>query len=161
MKAFLLVSALLIIPSILLFNFNYNYSFLIASLTSTKSLLNDLHITIPIELRVEDGMNYPDLHLAVQTQLNHEIFSGPLLLDYNFQISTLVSASANSSYDTSHSAYNVKLFLTEDKDESIYVDSLERFGVLYYNLETINTNDLPFYITQTIFYNMFLDEYKL
>lgn len=142
-------------------NFNLGHSK--CSYSPASKLINylieqptaDLHFRIPIYLTSDDGFNFPDLAEATQLQLDYELLRRNLTIDYSFDIINNYN-NQYSDYIEKHKPYEVKYIVGDSL--GIYTDSFERFALLFLESQTIQSNDLPFFITQTIMSNIFGEE---
>lgn len=108
---------------------------------------------IPIYLEFGDaGFNFPDLAIATQRQLDSEIQREYPTLPVTFEIS-----SREQSNDTTD--YAVDLCLSEDTGIVLRPKGLR--AILFYTLDSIHSNDLPFLIAQTILFHLLAAEVEI
>lgn len=109
--------------------------------------LSDVHISLDVSLLSFEQFRFPDLAQAVELQLDHKLQKLDLICDYSIRVSN-----TRAQLDF----YRLDYVLADT--EAIYTDTFERFCVLYYSDEVIASNDLPFFLTQSILSNLFSQE---
>ncbi|GMM33680.1 hypothetical protein DASC09_010050 [Saccharomycopsis crataegensis] len=124
--------------------------------------IRDIHFEIPIFITSYDKFKFLDLAEATQVQLDYKLGQ----LDLNFQgyrfsliNNPYIEEIGDYQYAKSireNQLYEIRLFLGES--DAIYTDPFQNFAVLYHTMETINSNDLPYFITQLIINSFFSDE---
>ncbi|KAH3676097.1 hypothetical protein WICMUC_002394 [Wickerhamomyces mucosus] len=117
----------------------------------------DLKIHNTVYLRVGDQLKFPDLPEATQIQINHELHQ--LTLDP--QESLIVDWNVSLTYDQppNNNAYILELEVADS--EGIAVDEISKVTTLFYTLQSIKNNDLPFFVTQTILQHIFKTEIEM
>ncbi|QID83746.1 GPI transamidase component [Saccharomyces pastorianus] len=116
----------------------------IESLQNDK--FQDIHLVIPVYVK-SDTYRFPDIHDAVQVQVNHLLNSKEQRVPWSLQILP----------------YNETVQKLEDKDNQFHVVTLmldEFIGytsaydtketVVYYDDAAVLSNDLPFFVAQTL-----------
>lgn len=113
----------------------------------------DTEIRNQVCLRVPDGFKFPDLAEAVQIQVDselHKMQQDPnerLIVDWNV---TLVEEHCD-----------VEFVIKAGDSEGIVIDEIEQTATLFFTLESIKNNDLPFFIAQSLLYHLFDSEIQL
>ncbi|KAH3681631.1 hypothetical protein WICPIJ_007401 [Wickerhamomyces pijperi] len=119
----------------------------------------DLSIHNYVQLRIGNGLKYPDLKEAVQVQVNHELAllaaSEETKLSVAYWNVTLVDEQP----EENKGGYTLTLEIGDD--EGISVDEITKDTTLYYTLKSVKNNDLPFFITQTLLQHTFKTELDL
>lgn len=125
----------------------------IQTLQTLKNYLShDINITIPIEVRFgDDGFIFPDLVKASQIQIDYHL-ADKLKNQSNLHIKLIdrTKTHINESIDTNK--YVVELI--HSNENSIALDSDFHKVYLFYTLQAVHANDLPFYITQSVLYHL-------
>ena len=112
---------------------------------------SDLHMVIPVYLR-SPGHRFPDLHDAVQVQVNHVLKKQDKQVEWSLQVLP----------------YEEGVEMSKEYMVSLVPDSAPGFALLfgfretvvYYDEETIRQNDLPFFIAQTLVEHTFEHEWR-
>jgi phosphatidylinositol glycan class S len=117
----------------------------------------DIKLTNRVYLKVGDGFRYPDLAEATQIQINHELHR--LQQDPETAMSVLWNVTVQLQDEIPHDSY--VLYLELGGAEGISLDETKKEATLFYTLDSVKNNDLPFFVTQTILYHMFNTEMKL
>ncbi|KAK6464368.1 hypothetical protein DFJ63DRAFT_333938 [Scheffersomyces coipomensis] len=119
-------------------------------------LENELIITIPIVLRFGDeGFNFPDLAKAVQIQLDEELNNTYTRLKIDLIDELEYSKTAKNETPIADQ-YTVELIHSEE--DFIGIDSEESKCYIFYTLDAVHSNDLPYYIVQGIVHHLLLPE---
>ncbi|RCK63150.1 hypothetical protein Cantr_10256 [Candida viswanathii] len=104
--------------------------------------------TIPVAIAFDKGsewFNFPDLVPATQIQIDAEL---PLLTNKTLAVQLLDNLSGGN-----HSSeYSVELVLSRDSSLALSPDGHTAY--VLYSYESIQSNDLPYLITQTILYHL-------
>lgn len=116
--------------------------------------LNDISFNIPIYF--DSDMKFPDfpeaVDIQVQSRMHKEFFS---LLNYSINmIPGSMDGYFNNQYPVDDLFINCKL----DDSNAIQIDGARNFAELYFNLEGIDSNDVPFFMTQLIIDHCYTDE---
>lgn len=119
-----------------------------------ENILSDVSFVVPVYF--ESTLLFPDLGEAVDIQvdsrMHNEFFS---LLNYTLQlIPGTNSEYQNGAYPKDDVFVNCLL----SKDNAIHVDGAESYAELYFNLEGVDANDVPFFMTQLLVDHCFRDE---
>ena len=119
-----------------------------------ENILNDVNFVVPVYF--ESELLFPDLSEAVDIQVNsrmqNEFFS---LLNYTVQLIPGTYAEyRNGAYPEDDVFVNCVL----SKGNAIQVDGAENYAMLYFNLESVDANDVPFFMTQLLMDHCFRDE---
>ncbi|KAI5969913.1 hypothetical protein CANMA_001055 [Candida margitis] len=106
---------------------------------------SELKVVIPITLRFNnEKFIFPDLKQAAQIQINEELHSlGARRLE-------LVLVDSLPGKNVSQE-YLMDLILHHENSLGISSDSLQ--AAIFYTLESIHSNDLPFFVAQTVLYH--------
>ncbi|ODQ58800.1 hypothetical protein WICANDRAFT_79347 [Wickerhamomyces anomalus NRRL Y-366-8] len=113
----------------------------------------DLKIQREVFVKITDGLKYPDLAEATQIQIDHELTKYSqdpderLIVDWNVTIRF---------DEPGPDDYVLELELGDG--EGIAVDPAKRETVLFYTLGSVKSNDLPFFVAQTLLYHIFSSE---
>ncbi|KAI3402320.2 hypothetical protein KGF56_004890 [Candida oxycetoniae] len=114
---------------------------------------DDITVTIPVSLTfINEKFNMPDLIAASQIQIDREI---KRLTNVSIQ----VLLKDNLDGMSERQEYNVDLVLQRDDSLGIFPASLT--AVVFYSLDSIHSNDLPFFITQTILHHFLYADIQL
>lgn len=112
---------------------------------------DDIHLVIPVYIK-SDTYRFPDIHDAVQVQINHMLASKPMKVQWSLQILPYEESKVTDS------DYVVSLLLDEFVGFTIPYASKET--VVFYNDEVVTSNDLPFYVAQTLIEHTFEPEWS-
>lgn len=108
-------------------------------------------INVPVHINfAEPGFNFPDLIKASQYQLDHDL--GKLFPDGPPISITLVDNLGNTYNESDVANYQINLILSNENSVAVDSDYLAAF--VFYNLATVHSNDLPFFITQSVIYHL-------
>lgn len=116
----------------------------------------DVQIHNTVYVSSIDNLYFPDLSEAVQVQVDHELHrmnqdpAERLVVDWNV---TLIN-------DKPPSEDDHVLILQVGDGEGISINEHKRETTLFYTLESVKNNDLPFFITQSLLYHIFDQELK-
>ncbi|CCF58475.1 hypothetical protein KAFR_0E03230 [Kazachstania africana CBS 2517] len=114
----------------------------IESLHSNK--FQDIHISIPVYVR-SSTYKFPDVHDAIQVQVNHLLNSKKQHIPWSLEILPIVDLPS----ETDHTNYHlVDLILDQTVGFTIAPDKKET--VVYFDDESVVSNDLPYYVAQTL-----------
>ncbi|KAK6202961.1 uncharacterized protein RJT21DRAFT_112896 [Scheffersomyces amazonensis] len=123
----------------------------------TNYIKNDLVISIPVHLSFGDeGFKFPDLAKAVQIQVDQElnyIYPGRIKIEIIDQLELPYS---NETDTFLKSQYMIEL-IHADKD-FVGMDSELCKCYVFYTLDSIHSNDLPFFVTQAIIHHLLMSE---
>lgn len=98
-----------------------------------------------------EQFNFPDLVKATQIQIDAEL---PYVTNRSLSVHLLDNLCGDIPvYQTN---YSVELVLS--RDNSLAVSSDGQIAYVYYSYEAIQSNDLPYMITQTILYHLLKSE---
>ncbi|AGO12655.1 AaceriADR180Cp [[Ashbya] aceris (nom. inval.)] len=121
----------------------------IEQLRNNKS--GDLHMVIPVYLR-SPSHKFPDLHDAVQAQVNHVLKKQDKKVEWSLQVLPYEeSVDLNKEYTVS---------LLPDSTSGFILPFGSRETLVYYDKDTIRQNDLPFFIAQTLVEHTFEHEWR-
>lgn len=112
-----------------------------------ESKFQDVHMVIPVYIK-SSVYRFPDLHTAVQTQINYLLDSKPQLIPWSLQVLPYdedIIADAN----TRNVSYHV-IDLVLDNDVGLYISRDADETIVFFSDETVVSNDLPFFIAQTV-----------
>ncbi|CCH58488.1 hypothetical protein TBLA_0A06970 [Henningerozyma blattae CBS 6284] len=118
---------------------------------------SDLHIVIPVYLR-SDVYRFPDIEDAVQMQVNYLLKStlNPTKPSWSLQI---IQLDENEKFEIDvKQNYVITLVLESEIGIILSEDSLET--VIFYGNDEVVSNDLPYFIAQTIVEFVFKVEYN-
>ncbi|ODV87885.1 hypothetical protein CANARDRAFT_26073 [[Candida] arabinofermentans NRRL YB-2248] len=111
--------------------------------------LDDVTIRIPIYFKSVD-FPFPDLIDSLKVQLREKLHKNEqLAMNLEFDMRYVESETDITSDDFFNDNALLISLILNDKN-GIYVDGSEGFAELYYSLEAVVTNDLPFFVTQLI-----------
>lgn len=116
-----------------------------------ENKLNEIHMVIPVYIKC-DTYRFPDLHKAVQVQANKLLDSKKQKVPWSLELIP---------YDEDKKAENfhvVNLVLDGYVGFSLSYDSKET--TVYFDDSSVITNDLPFFIAQTVVEHVFELEWK-
>ncbi|EGW33933.1 uncharacterized protein SPAPADRAFT_59317 [Spathaspora passalidarum NRRL Y-27907] len=120
-----------------------------------QQLLRDglFPVTIPIAIQFAGDVSFtfPDLIEATQFQIDREVS--------HLTNSSLYIQLIDNFDDSSPSLYSIDLILNNENTLGISATSLK--GYVFYTLDSVHSNDLPFVITQTILYHLIRPEIDL
>lgn len=116
--------------------------------------LNDIHVVIPVFIK-SDTYKFPDLHLAVQSQVNSLLDSRNQTVPWSLQVLAYDEDRVAQGGDEYHV---VNLSLDEFVGFSIAYDAKET--TVFFDDESVITNDLPFFIAQTLVEHTFQLEWN-
>lgn len=105
----------------------------------------DVHMAIPVYLRSE-VYKFPDIHDAVQLQVNHLLNSRSYKANWSLQILPWDEF-------TPENSQIVHLVLDQENGFQLPDTGLET--IVYFNDEAVASNDLPFYVAQTLVEHVF------
>lgn len=116
----------------------------------------DVRITNEVYLDVLDGLKFPDLAEAIQVQINHRLeqerVQSPMSVLWNASV-------LQTSEEVPSDAYVLHLELADN--EGISLDETQKHATLFYTMESVKNNDLPFFATQAILDHIFATERRL
>lgn len=116
--------------------------------------LSDVSFTVPIYF--ESEFIFPDLPEAVDIQVNsrmqNEFFT---LLNYTIQ---LIPGTREKYGNDAYPEDDLFLYCRLNTNNAIQVDGAKNFAELYFNLEGVDSNDVPFFMTQLLVDHCFRDE---
>lgn len=123
----------------------------------TQHPLDDLQFRIP--MLYESDLRFPDLNESVNIQLHGRLdtLEGSL-------VDIVIELQEGQSSKYQQGAYDRSIMFAELKlydMNAMYIDSNKPFGNLLYTLETVSSNDLPYFATQFIIDNIFIDEFQM
>ncbi|CUM64571.1 uncharacterized protein PRCAT00002178001 [Priceomyces carsonii] len=129
----------------------------VQKLVELKHFINSsLEITLPIYVRFGDyGFQFPDLVTATQIQVDTEL---PKVSKKNLKVKLvdnleLGQINRSQPYESTYDEqYKVDLFFSTDN--TVGMDSTDMTAFVFYNLDAIRSNDLPFFLTQTVIYHL-------
>lgn len=115
--------------------------------------LSDLSYTIPIFYDSE--LQFPDLPEAANIQIKGRLEKEASLVDVSFSFTN----TEVQSFDYPDYPQDV-LFLNMhiSDNNALYISDVHSYCELYYNIETVNSNDLPYFVTQLLVDSAFKDE---
>lgn len=127
----------------------------IATLSSNGH--TDVHVCNSVFLSVGDGLRFSDLAEAAQVQVDHELHK---LRQGEQPLSVLWDVSLRMADEhTPKDAYILRLEL--GAGEGVSLDETRREATLFYTLESVKNNDLPFFVAQTVLHHLFSTEMAL
>lgn len=106
----------------------------------------DLHLVIPVYVK-SDTYNFPDVHDAIQVQVNELLKSKKGPLTWSLQVLPFES------WVSEESDYVVTLALDNFIGYTIPYDSKET--IVFFNDESVVANDIPFFVAQTLIEHTF------
>ncbi|AQZ12521.1 GPI17 (YDR434W) [Zygosaccharomyces parabailii] len=109
-----------------------------------ENKLNDIHVVVPVYIK-SDTYRFPDIHQAVQMQVNSLLDSQNQTVPWSLQLLPYEEDRFTQSDDQYHV---VNLVLDEFVGFSIAYDAKET--TVFFDDESVITNDLPFFIAQTL-----------
>ncbi|EDO18917.1 hypothetical protein Kpol_1023p88 [Vanderwaltozyma polyspora DSM 70294] len=107
----------------------------------------DVHMVIPVFIRSET-YRFPDIHDAVQTQVNYLLNSFDQPIRWSLQVLPYDDELIESAKLKNSTYHIVNLVL--DSAVSLYVSNESDETVVFFDDESVVNNDLPFYVAQTI-----------
>lgn len=116
----------------------------------------DLKIQREVFVKVTDNLKFPDLAEAAQIQIDHEL--ARLNEDPNERL--IVDWNVTLRLDGEPGPDDYLLELEVGEGEGIAVDPAKRQTSLFYTLGSVKSNDLPYFVTQTVLYHIFSSEIK-
>ena len=127
-----------------------------------QSLHNDkfkeIHLTIPVFIK-SDTYRFPDIHDAVQIQVNHLLRSKRHYVDWSLEIFPYDKTLIDTEYDFNRDNYHVvDLVLDEFVGYTLPHDSM--VTTIYFTDESVASNDLPFFIAQILVEHTFQIEWN-
>ncbi|CAR28063.1 hypothetical protein ZYGR_0N05520 [Zygosaccharomyces rouxii] len=121
--------------------------------------LHDIHMVIPVYLKC-DSYKFPDLHKAVQVQVNSLLDTKDQGIPWSLQLMPYDAEKLQDSNNLNGSDYHVvNLVLDEAVGFSLAYDTKET--TVFFDDPSIITNDLPFFIAQTLVEHAFELEWSV
>lgn len=119
-----------------------------------KNPLGDVSFKVPVYFDSE--MKFPDLPESVDIQINSRMYSEfyPLL---NYSIE-LIPSSKDKFFENQYPIDDMFINCVLNDGNAIQIDGAKNFAELYFNLEGIDANDIPFFMTQLLIDHCFKDE---
>lgn len=116
-----------------------------------QDLYNDkfkeIHLTIPVFLK-SDTYRFPDIHDAVQIQVNHLLRSKRQYVDWSLEIFPYNETVIDEATSRGDDYHIVDLILDEFVGYNLPYDS--KTTIVYFDDTSVASNDLPFFIAQTL-----------
>lgn len=112
----------------------------------------DVHMVIPVYIK-SDIYKFPDIHDAVQIQVDHLLSLRERTVNWSLQVLKF-----DENINDLTSEYIVDLKLDEYVSFNLPYDSKE--STVFFNDETVASNDLPFFIAQTLVEHIFRLEWR-
>lgn len=126
--------------------------------TLHNARFKEIHLTIPVFIK-SDTYRFPDIHDAVQVQVNYLLRSKRQYVDWSLEIFPYNETLISTEYDSNRDNYHVvDLVLDEFIGYSLPYDSM--VTTIYFNDESVASNDLPFFIAQILVEHTFQIEYN-
>ncbi len=123
-----------------------------------NEILSNFKIRIPVYLQIKNDFKYPDIVDAINIELNQEINrineTDPLIIDWNIDLRNINETSQPNDND-----YIMELELSEN--EGIYISPYDRVSCFYYTLDSVASNQLPYYVMQALLDHVFRSEVDL
>ncbi|SCU88962.1 LAMI_0D11936g1_1 [Lachancea mirantina] len=117
-----------------------------------ENLHSDVHVTVPVYVR-SDTYTFPDVHDAVQVQVNELLRSKQGPVTWSLQVLPFDNTTVDPELD-----HVVTLVLDDDIGFTILYDSKET--IVFFNDETVASNDVPFFVAQTLVEHTFELEWR-
>ena len=119
----------------------------------------EIHLTIPVFIK-SDTYRFPDIHDAVQIQVNYLLRSKRQYVDWSLEIFPYNETLIETEYNVNGGNYHVvDLVLDEFVGYNLPFDSM--VTTVYFNDESVASNDLPFFIAQVLVEHTFQIEWNL
>lgn len=114
----------------------------------------DIHLVIPVYINVRDAVyTFPDLADAVQVQVDHVLMKQTWDVDWTLQVLPLTE----DVFDINEmDDYIVQLELDDNVGCSLLYD--KKTTIVFFNDESVASNDLPYFIAQSLVEHTFKDE---
>lgn len=122
-----------------------------------ENKFNDVHMVIPIYIR-SDTYRFPDIHDAVQTQVNHLMNSKKQDVSWSLQILPYESLNETQSKNDNNEYHVVSLVLDDFVGYSVAYDAKET--TVFFDDESVVNNDVPFYVAQSLVEHTFALEWN-
>ncbi|KAL6950055.1 hypothetical protein ACO0QE_000725 [Hanseniaspora vineae] len=114
----------------------------------------DIHLVIPVYINVRDAVyNFPDLADAVQVQVDHVLMKQKWDVDWTLQVLPLTEEVSDMN---DADEYIVQLELDDNIGCSLLYD--KKTTIVFFNDESVASNDLPYFIAQSLMEHTFKDE---
>lgn len=117
----------------------------------------DVHMVIPVYIRSET-YRFPDVHNAVQVQINHLLNSRDQTVPWSVQVLPYTNNTVEESKCNNGEYHVVSLVLDEFVGYSLSYDAKET--TVFFDDEAVVSNDLPFFVAQTIIEHTFALEWN-
>lgn len=107
----------------------------------------EIHLTIPVFVK-SDTYRFPDIHDAVQIQVNHLLRSKRQYVDWSLEIFPYNETIIDQATARGDDYHIVDLVLDEFVGYNLPYDS--KTTIVYFDDTSVASNDLPFFIAQTL-----------
>lgn len=122
-----------------------------------ENKFQDVHLVIPVYIK-SDTYRFPDIHNAVQIQVNHLLNSKKQYVGWSLQVLAYESLNATEIKYSDNEYHVVSLVLDDFVGYSVAYDAKET--TVFYNDEAMVNNDIPFYVAQSLVEHTFALEYN-
>ncbi|CAR24781.1 GPI-anchor transamidase GPI17 [Lachancea thermotolerans CBS 6340] len=117
-----------------------------------QNMHSDVHIVIPVYVR-SDTYRFPDVHDAIQVQVNELLRSRPSHVQWSLQVLEYDESVVDQDSD-----YVATLVLDDFAGFTLAYDSKET--LVFFNNEAVMANDVPFFAAQTLVEHTFGAEWE-
>lgn len=107
----------------------------------------DVHMVIPVYIK-SDTYRFPDIHDAVQIQVNHLLNSEKQYVPWSLQVLPYESLNETESKYNDDEYHVVSMVLDDFVGYSVAYDAKET--TVFYNDESVASNDIPFFVAQSL-----------
>lgn len=125
--------------------------------TLHENKFQDVHVVIPVFIK-SDVYKFPDIHDAVQIQVNHLLNSKKQFVPWSLQILPYEKYNVTGSKYGDNECHVVSLVLDEFIGYSVAYDAKET--TVYFDDAAVVSNDIPFYVAQSLVEHTFALEWK-
>lgn len=123
-----------------------------------EGTLNDIHMVVPVYIKC-DSYKFPDLHKASQVQVNNLLDTKNQSIPWSLQMMPYDAEKLQDSKNGENNDYHiVNLILDEFIGFSVAYDTKETS--IFFDDSAVVTNDLPFFIAQTLVEHTFALEWS-